>query len=208
MKILCFGDSNTFGFNPENFKRYSENERWSGILKKYFSNIVILEEGCNNRTCFSNAQKELNSIKIIEKHLTQNIDLVILQIGINDLQMQFNTELSQLKEKLIELIEKIKSKNIKILLLCPNEISENILNSYFNKLFDKNSIKKSKLLYSAYQDIAKTTKINVLFLSDITKTSTIDGLHYDIENHRKIADVLIKYIKENYSNNPNSTPCI
>ena len=32
-KILCYGDSNTFGFNPENGKRFDNLTRWSGILK-------------------------------------------------------------------------------------------------------------------------------------------------------------------------------
>ena len=33
-KILCYGDSNTFGFNPANGSRYSEEQRWSGRLKE------------------------------------------------------------------------------------------------------------------------------------------------------------------------------
>ena len=31
-KVLCFGDSNTFGFIQESGKRYDKNTRWSGIL--------------------------------------------------------------------------------------------------------------------------------------------------------------------------------
>ena len=31
-KILCYGDSNTFGFNPKNGGRYDKTTRWSGIL--------------------------------------------------------------------------------------------------------------------------------------------------------------------------------
>lgn len=37
-KILCYGDSNTFGYNPANGLRFDENNRWSGILKSTLAN--------------------------------------------------------------------------------------------------------------------------------------------------------------------------
>ena len=46
-KILCYGDSNTYGFIPETGARYSEHERWSGILKELLSFIVLLSNLCN-----------------------------------------------------------------------------------------------------------------------------------------------------------------
>lgn len=55
--ILCFGDSNVFGYNPSDGLRYSDKIRWSGLLKDYFSNldVDIKEEGQCNRTTFKNA---------------------------------------------------------------------------------------------------------------------------------------------------------
>ena len=32
--VLCFGDSNTWGYNPRTKERYSKDERWTGVLKK------------------------------------------------------------------------------------------------------------------------------------------------------------------------------
>ncbi len=53
-EILCFGDSNTFGFIPGSGQRYNKTERWSGILSGLLSeNYRIIEAGCNNRTAFS-----------------------------------------------------------------------------------------------------------------------------------------------------------
>lgn len=31
--VLCFGDSNTWGFIPGTCKRYDEHTRWTGILQ-------------------------------------------------------------------------------------------------------------------------------------------------------------------------------
>ena len=45
-KILCYGDSNTFGFNPEDGSRFDENTRWTAILQKNLINdYEITEEG-------------------------------------------------------------------------------------------------------------------------------------------------------------------
>ena len=32
-KILCYGDSNTFGYNPYDASRYNEHTRWTAILQ-------------------------------------------------------------------------------------------------------------------------------------------------------------------------------
>ena len=199
-KILCFGDSNTFGFNPKNGTRYNEKERWSGILKKELNNYEIIEDGMNNRTCFSNSSYDLNSFIAIKKYLDENYDLIIFQIGINDLQLQYNTSLQTFENKFIELVKNInpESKKIKtkILFLCPNKINECITKSYFNSLFDEISIDKSAQINKVFESISNKTGADIVFLENMTKTSAIDGLHYDIENHKIIADVLKKYILE------------
>ena len=33
MNILCFGDSNTWGYKPDKSGRYDENIRWTGLLQ-------------------------------------------------------------------------------------------------------------------------------------------------------------------------------
>ena len=40
MNILCFGDSNTYGYIPNSGKRYNSNVRWSGILKS-INGVVV-----------------------------------------------------------------------------------------------------------------------------------------------------------------------
>ena len=39
-KILCYGDSNTWGYTPKTGKRYSKNQRWTGILQEMLGNVV------------------------------------------------------------------------------------------------------------------------------------------------------------------------
>lgn len=191
-KILCFGDSNTFGFNPSNFNRYSISERWSGILSQKYN---VVEKGCNNRTCFNN-KAELNSLETITKYIDNNITDLILQIGINDLQFQYNTTLENFEIGLENLIKLINPK-INIVLLCPNVIDRCILSSNFSSLFNEKSIEKSKNLIEIYKKISKKYNCHLINLNDYLTLSNRDGLHYDIENHKILANLLIEYFDKN-----------
>ena len=33
-RILCFGDSNTYGYKPDRSGQFNENIRWTGLLSK------------------------------------------------------------------------------------------------------------------------------------------------------------------------------
>ena len=191
-KILCFGDSNTFGFNPSNFNRYSISERWSGILSQKYN---VVEKGCNNRTCFNN-KAELNSLETITKYIDNNITDLILQIGINDLQFQYNITLENFEIGLENLIKLINPK-INIVLLCPNVIDRCILSSNFSSLFNEKSIEKSKNLIEIYKKISKKYNCHLINLNDYLTLSNRDGLHYDIKNHKILANLLIEYFDKN-----------
>ena len=39
-RILCYGDSNTWGHNPKDASRFRENERWTKLLQQ-----KLVEEG-------------------------------------------------------------------------------------------------------------------------------------------------------------------
>ena len=51
MKILCFGDSNTYGFDPRGYLggRYPVTVRWTGRLQETGYDVVT-EEGCLSLT--------------------------------------------------------------------------------------------------------------------------------------------------------------
>ena len=51
MNILCFGDSNTYGYRPDGSGRFDADTRWTGLLqKKLGTNDRIIEEGLCGRT--------------------------------------------------------------------------------------------------------------------------------------------------------------
>ena len=49
--ILCFGDSNTWGYAPMENRRYTELERWTGLMAAALGDeFHVIEEGLNGRT--------------------------------------------------------------------------------------------------------------------------------------------------------------
>lgn len=195
-KILCFGDSNTFGYNPNNGSRYNENSRWTGILKNLCkNNYEIIEAGCNNRTAFSNNPDgiQFTGYMILPEYLKKFYDIIILAIGINDLQKFYNPALEEFETGIENLIKKIRESlpNCNIIILSPSHITENILNSNFRFMFNQTSIEKSKQITPIYEKIANKYNCKFLDLNKIVTTSKIDGLHYDIEEHKKIAQSII-----------------
>lgn len=198
-RILCFGDSNTYGYNPHNGNRYDKNTRWTGVLQKLAGeNYEIVEAGGNNRTAFSDNPDGLQftGYKLLPEYLKENYETIILAIGINDLQIFYNPAIEEFENGIRAFVSGIveKTPDSDIIILSPSHITENILKSNFRFLFDEISIEKSKKITPIYEKIAKEYNCKLLDLNKLVNTSKIDGLHYEAEEHKKIAESVIKLI--------------
>jgi len=193
-KVLCFGDSNTYGYIPSTHKRYDKNIRWTGVLQNLCgSYFQIIEAGCNNRTAFCNNPVGImqTGYKILPEFLSADLDYVIIALGINDMQKHYTFTENDIKNGIENLINI--TRNIvpfaKILLVCPAVLSENVLNSpKFSTMFNEISIQRSYKLDQIYSVIAKDKNCKYLDLNTCTKVSPVDGLHYEPEQHKIIAE--------------------
>ena len=199
--ILCYGDSNTFGFNTIDGSRFDKNTRWTSLLQKNFNNeYKVINEGMCNRTGFiDNPNGVLFSS---QKHFpqvimnTNNIDLLILWIGTNDLQNQYDINNEQIKLGLTKLITLAKEKTQKIIIIPPVNLDNKVLNGTFNVLFNETSVKKSQGLDNIYKQIADKNDCFYFDVNKITKPCDIDGIHYDKNAHKIIADNLKVKVKD------------
>ncbi len=86
MKILIFGDSNTWGYDPLTGDRQSE--RFVTILQKKHPEWTIVDNGQNGRLFFSFHPffRDIDGSKQIERFLRQQApyDLVLILLGSND----------------------------------------------------------------------------------------------------------------------------
>ena len=202
-KVLCFGDSNTYGFVPEKCARYDKNTRWTGVLQALCgSDFSIIEGGCNNRTAFVDnpAGAEQTGYKILPKYLkAEYFDIIILAIGVNDLQLFFKPTLKEFEqgiEKLIKITKDL-SPNAKIILVCPSKLDlAGIKSGVFSFQFDEISVEKSYHLPQIYKKLAEKYACELVDLNEIVKVSPLDGLHFSAESHKTIAENLYKNLKQ------------
>ena len=202
-KVLCFGDSNTYGFIPQSGLRYDKNTRWTGVLQALCgSDFSIIEAGCNNRTAFVDnpAGAEQTGYKILPEYFTKDyFDIVVLAIGINDLQLFFKPTLKEFEqgiEKLIKITKDL-SPNAKIILVCPSKLDlAGIKSGVFSFQFDEISVEKSYHLPQIYKKLAEKHACKLVDLTEIAKVSPLDGLHFSAESHKTIAENLYKNLKQ------------
>jgi lysophospholipase L1-like esterase len=58
IRILCYGDSNTWGYIPGSGDRFDPTVRWTGLLQKALGEqFEIIEEGLSSRTTILNDSK-------------------------------------------------------------------------------------------------------------------------------------------------------
>ena len=88
-RILCFGDSNTYGYDPKG-GRYDEDTRWTMRLQTQLGpEYTVIEEGFNGRTCVYDDPIEggyKSGAAYLPPCLMSHapLDVVILMLGTND----------------------------------------------------------------------------------------------------------------------------
>lgn len=196
-RILCFGDSNTYGYIPDGTGRYDANIRWTGILqKKLASKATIIEEGlCGRTTVFQDELRlgrrgsEILPV-LLESHAP--LDLVTIMLGTNDCKTVYGASAEVIGKGVEQLIGQVKAilPKAKILLISPILLGDDVWKPEFDPEFSKDSVQVSKGLKAVYKKIAQ--KHNCLFLaaSDITEPSRADEEHLDEMGHSKFASAV------------------
>ncbi len=208
-RILCYGDSNTFGYDPVTGDRYEPSIRWTGQLQSLLgSEYCIIEEGCNGRTTVFTDPKEpwKNGRNYLEACLNSHkpLDMVILMLGTNDLKTIYGAspeEVAAGAETLVRLIQTFTAEKQgftpKILLVSPIFIGEEIVNTHFRASFDSSAPVRSKLLAPLYKAIAAQHGCLYLNAADIAKPSAADSLHMMAEDHTALAQAFANAVKNN-----------
>ena len=203
-RILCYGDSNTWGYiSGTKRQRYGENERWTRILaKKLGEKFEVIEEGLNSRTLISEdttpGKEGRNGYNYLIPCLDtcDPIDLVVLMLGTNELQTRFYRTI----EEVGEIFEKYFVKTIlnrksqfedkfpKLLIIAPPIASENCKIEY------KGAHEKSLRFNEIYGKIAENNEC--YFVDNENLITGIDGLHLTKESHEILAEKIYKKVIE------------
>lgn len=201
--ILCFGDSNTYGYNPFTKGRFDYNERWTGLLDKKFENTDyrVVEEGlCGRTTIYEDENRKgacgLDVLPVIlETH--SPVEYVVLMLGTNDCKYKFNSSeitSSQGIEKLIEVIHK--SGTEKILVISPILLGDGVGDKDYDEDMNNHSVEICRKLKESYKKVALKNNCMFLAASDYAQPSQADREHLDVNGHKVLSDIIYKSLSE------------
>ncbi len=202
--ILCFGDSNTYGESPEGRGRYPRNERWTGILQaRLGEGYHVIEEGLNGRTSVWEDPVEGDKCgirqlpSVLESHTP--LDLVIIMLGTNDLKLRFGATAADIAwsvERVVRTAQAVPNytwdKPFQILLVSPPEVRSS---TFLGEILGDRS-GTSRQLPALYKQVADRCGVWFLDIARYAQASPLDGLHFDRENHKKVAAAMEEKIRE------------
>lgn len=205
--ILCFGDSNTFGYRPVTGYRYDYNERWTGILQNLLGKeYYIIEEGLNGRTTCFEDPIEPNRNGKTALHICMGshkpVDLVIICLGTNDLKTRFNLTVNDVARGMGALVKIIRKYDFgecyrrpQILIMSPIRIQSGVKNTFLDS-FGKESVAKSNELPAAYKEIARIHNCCFFDAGSVAEASKEDYIHLTLESHKALAGALFTEVKK------------
>jgi lysophospholipase L1-like esterase len=201
--ILCYGDSNTWGYNPATQDRYSRDERWPGILRNEIgAGYLVIEEGLNGRTTvwddpiegYKNGKEYL--IPCLETH--RPIDLVIIMLGTNDLKKRFSLSAFDIANGagvLVKVVQQSEAgpdgKAPKVLLMAPPPVAKL---TEFADMFE-GSEEKSKKFSQQYRCVAQELGCDLLDTDEVMVSSDLDGIHFEVEEHQKLGKAVAARVR-------------
>lgn len=200
--ILCFGDSNTWGYVPGTGSRYPKQIRWTGILQNLLGNSsFIIEEGLNGRTTVLDDPTRIakNGMTYLRPCLDSQapIDLVVMMLGTNDCKHRFGLSAFDISEGVAMLVSTIlqsgsgiNGKAPQILLVSPPFImpAPSKMDLFFG------AEEKSKHLAYHVQQVANNTASHFIDAAKHCAVSAIDGIHLDEAGHLALAQAIAEKI--------------
>ena len=209
IRILCFGDSLTWGYHPVTKERFGEEERWTGLLQRFLGDRYrVIEEGQNSRTIATDdpTKGEKNGLAYILPCLESQkpLDLLILMLGTNDMKRRYGYSAQDIAGEMERFLEKVWVYNhfhladaMKILLLSPPVVGENVEETSMCDAFDlAHTVGISLELRDLYRQLAETYHCVYMDASAVVKVSPVDGVHLDAEGNRRLAEALKEKVEE------------
>jgi lysophospholipase L1-like esterase len=197
--ILCYGDSNTWGYDPLSGERLAEDVRWPGVLREALGRgYRVIEEGLSGRTTvwddpIEGAHKNGRTylLPCLESH--KPIDLVIIMLGTNDLKARFRlsaADIAHAVDTLADVVMKSKTgpngTDPKVLLIAPPPVEA--LTDLAETL--EGASRKSARFAQHYERHASLLGCGFLDAGTVIRSSDLDGIHLEAEEHRKLGDAV------------------
>ena len=208
--ILCYGDSNTWGYQASTAERLGRWERWPGVLQRELGDDVhVIEEGQNGRTTVFDVpfEADRNGLTHLPVSLQTHhpLDLVVIDLGTNDLFLP-GVNAYHAARGAIKLAEVVLASDAGradgaplVLVVIPPPFAPL---GQWDQAASPGAEAESQRLSRAFVDAAAALKeedgitIPLLDLRDHVTSSPIDGIHFEADGHRSIGTAVAATLRE------------
>ena len=181
MRLLCFGDSNTYGYDPRGFfgDRYGAGDRWTDLLAKKSGHEVI-NAGVNGREIPRNPY----ALRLLAENAP--VDIFLVMLGTNDLLQGASAReaASRMEAFLNQLLPHCKQ----ILLVTPPPMKRGAW------VPTDELVAESVRLASEYERIAQKLNIPFVDTRNWNTELTFDGVHFTEEGNHTFANRLADFL--------------
>ena len=193
-RIVCFGDSNTWGSDPATRERFPPDVRWTGVLARELGDgYQVIEEGLPGRTTVWDDPLEFgrNGLTYLRPCLESHrpLDLVTIMLGTNDLKRRFGVSASDIAQGAALLVDvsqhyarRADGSPASVLLMAPPPVARL---SQLARMFE-GAEEKSREFGQYFRMVAEWYNVPLLDAGEVMTSSDVDGIHFDAEEHGKL----------------------
>lgn len=184
-RILCFGDSNTYGYDPRFYLggRYPKSVRWTGWLEA--EGWEVLNAGKNGRS-IPQLDFEIEAAARSVQKLQP--DILTVMLGSNDLLLRPGLAAEVCGERMERFLTVFSGKVSLILQIAPPPIE---LGAWVT---GKRLLTESRRLAGRYQELAHRLNIHFADAGTWNIELVYDGVHFSEKGHQAFADHLLKIL--------------
>lgn len=184
MRILCYGDSNTYGYDPRSYLggRYPRSVRWTALLDP--DRWELVNEGENGRRV-PRADGEFEAAA--EAFRRSAAEALAVMLGTNDLLLGLPAEACEERmERFLTALFSRLSTTVKTLLIAPPPLEPGAW------VGSPETLRESRRLAGCYAALAEKLGIDFADAGTWGVELTFDGVHFSEAGHRAFAAGLQK----------------
>ena len=188
MKLLCYGDSNTYGYDPRGPLpgRYDAEDRWCDLLARQ-TGWTIINGGENGRIVPEPSWNYTDLKRMLAEH--GPVDVICIMLGTNDVLISSRMDISPIVKRMEALIDFLGSNwpDMKQVLITPPpfDIPE----------FPEAVMKLGNLII-AYQELADQRGIVLINNHSWNIPLSYDGAHFSQKGHHVFAEHFMQELKQ------------
>ena len=214
-RILCYGDSNTFGTVPladpaAEGQRYDEHTRWCGVLRDTLGEgWEIIEDGVGGRCTIygdgEEAYKNGEPTLLPALQAAAPMDAVVIMLGTNDLRLDRGVTDDTIDMGIRRLADIVlahpelgrEGRLPRLLIISPIVIAKPTgRQDFYEARGCEIGVRRSERFAAIYGKVAEDLHCDFMPAADFAESSVKDALHMEPESHRALGEAVAAKLRD------------